>query len=167
MRHEAQKVQKPAKGLPVWSSLTSCVALNLQESFLQVCAASDAMQSLFVVNKAGSLIFYRKFVDTAPQVSQNDQLHLASTFHGMQLLVQQLSPLRSQHGFGIETLETSSYVLQAYRPETGVQFFVTSDLRTDNITAFLVRNYIALRIERITRHLTPFPRSLPSLTPCC
>jgi hypothetical protein len=40
------------------------------------------LQSIFVVNKAGSLIFYRKFVDSTPVVSQNDQLHLASTFHG-------------------------------------------------------------------------------------
>lgn len=40
------------------------------------------LQAIFVVNKAGSLIFYRKFVDSPPVVSQNDQLHLASTFHG-------------------------------------------------------------------------------------
>lgn len=41
-----------------------------------------ALQSLFVVNKAGSLIFYRKFSESSPAVSPNDQLHLASTFHG-------------------------------------------------------------------------------------
>lgn len=40
------------------------------------------LQSLFVVNKAGSLIFYRKLSDDAPQLTQNDYLHLASTFHG-------------------------------------------------------------------------------------
>lgn len=40
------------------------------------------LQSLFVVNKAGSLIFYRRLSDAAPQLSQNDYLHLASTFHG-------------------------------------------------------------------------------------
>lgn len=56
----------------------------------------------------------------------------------MQLLVQQLSPEPCPHGYGIETLETASYVLQAYRPETGVQFFVTADLKTDNLMSFLV-----------------------------
>jgi Sybindin-like family len=132
---------------PVWKS-QQIYSLGSQSSLQQASRAGvraagapvpRTMQSLFVVNKAGSLIFYRKFVDSAPQVSQNDQLHLASTFHGMQLLVQQLAPLPSQHGFGIETLETASFVLHAYRPETGVQFFVTADLRTENLTAFLVR----------------------------
>jgi hypothetical protein len=56
----------------------------------------------------------------------------------MQLLVQQLAPIASPFGFGIETLETGSYVLQAYRPATGVQFFVTADLRTENLAGFLV-----------------------------
>lgn len=61
--------------------------------------------------------------------------------HSMQLLVQQLSPEPSNHGFGIVMFETASYVLQAYRPETGVQFFVTADLRSENLAAFLVCTY--------------------------
>lgn len=56
----------------------------------------------------------------------------------MQLLVQQLSPEPSNHGFGIETLQTGSYVLQAYKPETGVQFFATADLKTEHLSSFLV-----------------------------
>lgn len=58
----------------------------------------------------------------------------------MQLLVQQLSPEPSDHGFGIVTMQTASYILQAYRPETGVQFFVTADLKTENLASFLVRS---------------------------
>ncbi|PXF42788.1 Trafficking protein particle complex subunit 4 [Gracilariopsis chorda] len=100
------------------------------------------LQYLFVINKAGSLIFDRRLSENAPQLSPNDCLHLASTFHGMQLLVQQLSPEPSDHGFGIVTLETESYVLQAYRPETGVQFFVTADLKTENLAAFLRDVYV-------------------------
>lgn len=65
----------------------------------------------------------------------------------MQLLVQQLSPEPSKHGFGIVTLETESYVLQAYRPETGVQFFVTADLKTENLAAFLVSLWFALSFK--------------------
>jgi Sybindin-like family len=71
----------------------------------------------------------------------------------MQLLVQQLSPVASQHGYGIETLETASYVLQAYRPETGVQFFVTADLRTENLRGFLVSILTSIR-----DHLDPVGR---------
>lgn len=66
----------------------------------------------------------------------------------MQLLVQQLSPERSDHGFGIVTLKTAAYVLQAYRPETGVQFFVTADLKTENLAVFLVRWILRCGKER-------------------
>lgn len=57
----------------------------------------------------------------------------------MQLLVQQLSPEPSTHGYGIELLQTGSYVLQAYRAETGVLFFVTADPKTEGLMDFLVR----------------------------
>lgn len=40
------------------------------------------LQTMFIVNKAGSLIFYRKLSDAAPQLSQNRYIHLASTLHG-------------------------------------------------------------------------------------
>lgn len=70
----------------------------------------------------------------------------------MQLLVQQLSPERSNHGFGIQTLKTPSYVLQAYRPETGVQFFVTADLKTENLSTFLVR--VATKLFRSGSNLS-------------
>lgn len=57
----------------------------------------------------------------------------------MQLLANQLAPVASTHGFGIEILETASYVLQAFRSKTGVQFFVTADPQSENLAAFLVR----------------------------
>lgn len=56
----------------------------------------------------------------------------------MQLLVQELSPERSMFGYGIVTLLTSTYTLQAFRAASGVQFFVTADVNTDNLGQFLV-----------------------------
>lgn len=106
------------------------------------------LQSLFVVNKAGSLIFYRRLSDAAPKLSQNDYLHLASTFHGMQLLVQELSPERSTFGYGIVTLVTSTYTLQAFRAASGVQFFVTADVNTENLGQFLVSLFNVFFLSR-------------------
>lgn len=61
----------------------------------------------------------------------------------MQLLVQELSPERcSVSAYGIVTLVTSSYVLQAFRAASGVQFFVTADLNTQNLSQFLAQVYI-------------------------
>eukprot|EP00168_Porphyra_purpurea_P009639 TRINITY_DN2363_c0_g1_i8.p2 TRINITY_DN2363_c0_g1~~TRINITY_DN2363_c0_g1_i8.p2 ORF type:complete len:113 (+),score=18.45 TRINITY_DN2363_c0_g1_i8:103-441(+) len=86
-----------------------------------------AVQSLFVVNKAGGLMFQRTYGETAPRLTPNDYLHLASTFHGMQLLVQELSPsplpksITAPTG-GIRALETPSLSLAALTSPTGVQF---------------------------------------------
>lgn len=62
-----------------WPPLSARIALGTGSAPASVAMV---LQAIFVVNKAGSLIFYRKFVDSPPVVSQNDQLHLASTFHG-------------------------------------------------------------------------------------
>lgn len=98
------------------------------------------LRTLFIVNKAGSLIFFRRLDDKAPQLSQNDTLHLASTFHGMQLLVQQLSPeFPTPYGFGIVSLITDDFALEAFKSASGVQFFVTADLHDKDLLAvFLV-----------------------------
>mmetsp|Transcript_4876 Transcript_4876/g.9860 ORF Transcript_4876/g.9860 Transcript_4876/m.9860 type:complete len:105 (+) Transcript_4876:84-398(+) len=103
------------------------------------------IQTLFVVNKAGGLTFVRRFSNDTHALTQNDYLHLASTFHGMQLLVKELSPEHSNYGFeGIEVLETASYVLQAFHSMTGVEFIVTADLKTERLAEFLVREHRGL-----------------------
>eukprot|EP00168_Porphyra_purpurea_P009637 TRINITY_DN2363_c0_g1_i4.p3 TRINITY_DN2363_c0_g1~~TRINITY_DN2363_c0_g1_i4.p3 ORF type:complete len:147 (+),score=45.77 TRINITY_DN2363_c0_g1_i4:103-543(+) len=105
-----------------------------------------AVQSLFVVNKAGGLMFQRTYGETAPRLTPNDYLHLASTFHGMQLLVQELSPsplpksITAPTG-GIRALETPSLSLAALTSPTGVQFFVTADVATERLGALLAEVY--------------------------
>lgn len=98
---------------------------------------------MFIVNKAGSLIFYRRLHDKSPQLSQNDTLHLASTFHGMQLLVQQLSPeFSTPQGYGIVSLLTDDFALEAFKAASGVQFFATADLQdAENLALFLVCHF--------------------------
>lgn len=105
-----------------------------------------AVQSLFVVNKAGGLMFQRTYSDTAPRLTPNDYLHLASTFHGMQLLVQELSPTPLPKSItaptgGIRALETPSLSLAALTSPTGVQFFVTADVGTERLAALLADVY--------------------------
>lgn len=60
----------------------------------------------------------------------------------MQLLVEQLSPERSVFGYGIVKLVTASYVLQAFRAASGVQFFITADLKSDNLDQLLRDIYV-------------------------
>ena len=76
----------------------------------------------------------------------------------MQLLVQQLSPEPSYQGYGIEVLETTSYVLQAFQPQTGVQFFVTADLKTENLGGFLVSTVTTLRSSQFPIYCSDLSR---------
>ena len=50
--------------------------------------------SLYINNKAGGLIFHRDFSSSAPTHDINEHLRLASTFGGLSLIMQQLSPVR-------------------------------------------------------------------------
>lgn len=97
------------------------------------------LQTFFVVNKAGGLNYSKQLSLTETTLNSNDYLHLASTFHGMQLLVASLSPTGG--GGGIRQLQTGTYVLHAFRADTGVQFFVTADLDTEGLTEFLREVY--------------------------
>mmetsp|Transcript_14136 Transcript_14136/g.37958 ORF Transcript_14136/g.37958 Transcript_14136/m.37958 type:complete len:141 (-) Transcript_14136:1580-2002(-) len=97
---------------------------------------------LFVVNKAGGLVFQRTYSERAPQLSQNDYLHLASTFHGLQLLVRELSPNGVNAAtHGIERMESSTFTLHAMSTATGTQLFVTCDCGTERMREFLADVY--------------------------
>lgn len=116
--------------------------------------ASMTLRTLFIVNKAGSLIFYRRLDEKAPQLSQNDTLHLASTFHGMQLLVQQLSPeFPTPFGFGIVALVTDDFALEAFKSASGVQFFVTADLHDSDTLAIFLVSFISFTYKCINIYM--------------
>jgi len=98
----------------------------------------------FVVNKAGGLMLQRTYSDRAPRLSQNDYLHLASTFHGMQLLAAELSPnsYSSPNVFsGIKRIQGVGFSLYALSTATGLQMFVTSDSHSDKMHEFLADAY--------------------------
>jgi hypothetical protein len=99
------------------------------------------LYTLFVVNKAGGLIYQQNFSETAAKLSSNDYLRLASTFHSIQAISRQLSPVHSRFGFGIERIETDTFVLQAFQSQTGVKFVVTASPETKNLKNFLRHLY--------------------------
>lgn len=47
------------------------------------------IHSLFIINKSGGLILYRDFSGQSNLVG-NDTLHLASTFHGLYAIAEQV-----------------------------------------------------------------------------
>lgn len=76
-------------------------------------------------------------------------------------MVQELSPELSTNGYGIVTLVTASYVLQAFRAPSGIQFFVTADLHTENLPQFLVSTFLS---DPILRHIKSWPNTHPMIS---
>jgi len=86
--------------------------------------------SLYIINKAGGLIFQQDFA-AIPKLSGNDYLRLASTFHGLHAITSNLSPTGSSSG--IDLLEADTFKLQCFQTPTGIKFYVTSDLSHTNL----------------------------------
>ncbi|OUZ99569.1 Sybindin-like protein [Macleaya cordata] len=51
-----------------------------------------AIYSLFIINKSGGLIFYKDY-GSSGRMDTNDSLRLASLWHSMHAISQQLSPV--------------------------------------------------------------------------
>ena len=49
---------------------------------------------LFIVNKAGGLIFHRPLGPKAPQIGTNEWLRIGSTFHSLHAICAEASPLK-------------------------------------------------------------------------
>jgi len=96
------------------------------------------LHNLFVVNKAGGLIFHISF-SSKTQLAGNDTLRLASTFHSLHAIASQVSPV--PHSGGIEVLQTDSVTVQCFQTLTGIKFFLTSDIDDKNLDHFLRKVY--------------------------
>ncbi|KEP64483.1 UNVERIFIED_CONTAM: sybindin family protein [Hammondia hammondi] len=93
------------------------------------------MYSLFVNNKHGSLVYQRNFTP-AVQLSANDAIRLASTFHGLSAIAAQVSPAALEKGNpfaalqprGINLIEADNFRLQCLETRTGLKFVLVAEL---------------------------------------
>ncbi|EQC25719.1 hypothetical protein SDRG_16421 [Saprolegnia diclina VS20] len=79
--------------------------------------------SLYVINKAGGLIYHEDLSAEAPKLNANDHLRLGSTFHSIHAIAGLAAPLLSK---GIVSMETDAFRLQCFQALTGTKFFVTA-----------------------------------------
>eukprot|EP00466_Bigelowiella_natans_P010419 jgi/Bigna1/47328/estExt_Genewise1.C_120167 len=79
--------------------------------------------TLFIVNKAGSLIYHKNLSTKARTINANECLYMASVFHGLFLNASSLSPLKSVNlavPQGMEAIVTENFRWECFRPLTGV-----------------------------------------------
>ncbi|CAE8587326.1 unnamed protein product [Polarella glacialis] len=89
------------------------------------------VQSLFIVNRNGSLIYDQEFQEGKSSLSSNDKMRLSSTFHGISAIAAQISPVKSVGGgsysflqpSGIVAIEADTFRMQCFHTPTGMKFF--------------------------------------------
>mmetsp|Transcript_1207 Transcript_1207/g.2629 ORF Transcript_1207/g.2629 Transcript_1207/m.2629 type:complete len:135 (-) Transcript_1207:128-532(-) len=94
--------------------------------------------TLFIVNKAGGLIYTRHF-SAENQLNVNDCLRLASTFHSMHAIAGRLTPAGAPTG--IETVEADTFRLQCFQTPTGIKFIMLSEPMVSNLDSLLRQIY--------------------------
>lgn len=84
-----------------------------------MAAAAAAIYSLYIINKSGGLIYYKEYgVGTGRmRMDTNDSLRVASLWHSMHAISQQLSPIPSCSG--IDLLLADSFDLHCFQSLTG------------------------------------------------
>lgn len=109
-----------------------CLLLLIVHSFVARECVDMAIQSLFILNKSGGLI-YQKDVSrrlpaeeggretTKKRMGMNEKMMAGSTFHGLSQIAASVSP--EVGAFGIVRIVTETYVLQCFESLTGLFFF--------------------------------------------
>ncbi|KAL9251088.1 Trafficking protein particle complex subunit 4-like protein [Drosera capensis] len=97
-----------------------------------------AIYSLYIINKSGGLIFYKDY-GSAGRMDTNDSLRLASLWHSMHAISQQLSPVNGCNG--IELLEADTFDLHCFQSLTGTKFFVVCEPGTHHMETLLKHIY--------------------------
>ncbi|KAF2729678.1 Sybindin-like protein [Polyplosphaeria fusca] len=114
--------------------------------------------ALFVISKAGGLIYNREFHSGLIKLSSNDLLMLAGSFHGMHAITKQLCPTPPTSAntsgntvlapspfvsrpTGIEVLETSHFRVQCFQTQTGTKFLLFTEPQQPNIDSMMRKIY--------------------------
>lgn len=87
---------------------------------------SYMIQSVFVLSKAGGLIFHKDYTQGQRNLrDSNDYLVIAGTFHSVHALSTRISPTNTSSGIHVVELEDS--LLHCFQTLTGVKFLILSD----------------------------------------
>ncbi|KAL5529572.1 hypothetical protein ACEPAG_5557 [Sanghuangporus baumii] len=96
---------------------------------------------LWVINKAGGLVYQRNFADGLAQLSSNEYLVLAGTLHGVHAITSRLSPTGPSSG--AQVIEAETFKMTILLTATGTKFVLLTSLHDANAEALLQKVYEA------------------------
>lgn len=133
-----------------------------------------AVLSVYILNKAGGLIYQRDFRQGLHKLNTNDYLVLAGTFHSVHALTSKISPTGSSTG--LQTMETAKYTIHCFQTITGTKFLVFTDIGQYNPDGIINRIYqlfsdhvmknpfyqldMPIRCDQFDRHLNKYLASV-------
>eukprot|EP00127_Corallochytrium_limacisporum_P007281 Clim_evm22s246 gene=Clim_evmTU22s246 len=94
--------------------------------------------SVYIINKAGSLIFQQDYIE-GYRLPANERIMLASTFHSLFAIAANISP--ANNSSGIKTLDCDSFRLECMQTATGTKFMLLADPLEEGLPHFLQKVY--------------------------
>ncbi|KAJ7172116.1 transport protein particle complex subunit [Mycena filopes] len=98
-----------------------------------------AIFGLWVINKAGGLVYQRNFADGLAQLTSNEYLVLAGTLHGIHAITSRLSPMGSSSG--AQVIEGESFKMTILLTATATKFVLLTSLAELNPDSTLQKVY--------------------------
>ncbi|KAF9098244.1 hypothetical protein BGX29_000027 [Mortierella sp. GBA35] len=95
--------------------------------------------SIYIINKAGGLVYNKDYSEGLNKLSSNEYLVLAGTFHGVHAITSKISPVPGSSG--IEMLETDTFRIHCFQTLTGTKFLLVADPQQPSIDLTMKRIY--------------------------
>ncbi|TNY23655.1 Sybindin-like protein [Rhodotorula diobovata] len=100
---------------------------------------SQTSFALWIINKAGGLIYSRTYAEGLAQLNSNDYLILASTFHSIHAIAARISPVPGSSG--VESIEADTFKMSCLQTPTGIKFVLLTTPSHPSPDAVLRRVY--------------------------
>ncbi|KAJ2355452.1 hypothetical protein IWW50_003006 [Coemansia erecta] len=102
------------------------------------------IHAVFIINRSGGLIFNKNYSNQLAQLSSNEALIFAGTFHGIHALASRISPAlkgNATRDLGIQTIDTKNFRIHCYQTPTGIKFIAATDLLQTELADVLTNVY--------------------------
>ncbi|KIL69929.1 hypothetical protein M378DRAFT_69317 [Amanita muscaria Koide BX008] len=96
---------------------------------------------LWIINKAGGLVYQRNFAEGLAQLSSNEYLVLAGTLHGIHAITSRISPIGPSSG--AQVIEGENFKLTILLTATGTKLVLLTSLPDASAQLILQKTYEA------------------------
>ncbi|KIK57772.1 hypothetical protein GYMLUDRAFT_45962 [Collybiopsis luxurians FD-317 M1] len=111
-----------------------------------------AIFGLWIINKAGGLVYQRTFADGLAQLTSNEYLVLAGTLHGIHAITARLSPIPGQSS-GAQVIEGETFKLNVLLTLTGTKFvLLTSPAEPASTNDVLLQRIYSSYSEKVMQN---------------